>query len=145
MAEPNLQHEDGDLQPPAKLVAALRQLPQPVILVPQQVDEAALMGPRLHLARIRQLSDGESASVEKEDLALAAHTKEQAVRPSDYTLRGVLGPMEHFKPKKPQGSRAVWYLAVIALLAIALLLWRWRAHNSQHGGISPPITRHTTP
>lgn len=146
MPEENLQNGDAALQAPAALAEALRRLQKPVIFVPPQVDEAALSGPRLHLARIRQLSGGATGSntADREDLALAARTGEHTVRPSQFNPRSELGPMGRFRSKRVIRWNLLPWLIILALLAAALVFLALKYKGNKHR-FSPAIPRQTAP
>ena len=146
MAEENAQNGDADLQAPAALAEALRRLQKPVVFVPPQVDEAALSGPRLHLARIRQLAGGASGSraADRQDLALAARTSEHTVRPSQFSSRDELGPMEHLRPRRVRQWNLLPWIIILALIAAALLFFavKNRANRPRFNPAIPGQTVH---
>ncbi len=125
MSDQSHQDEAGP-QAPAKLVEALRQLDAPAMLVPPQIDDAALTRPRMHLARIRErIAQGQGqAETPAEDLALAARTEEP--RPS-----GTFNAQEPLSPiaSERHRSKVIVWVIVTVLAAAALLLWAYWKHS----------------
>ena len=127
MSEQNQPDEDLNLQAPPKLVEALRGLEQQVILVPPQIDEAALSRPRLHLRRLRQHREQaqDSMPVGSEELALAARAAETS-RP--------VGPLaseggRDRRPGRSWGWKVGLWLAIVALITTLLLVHAfWNPH-----------------
>lgn len=75
MSDTDRPNNEPGLDAPAELVNDLRQSQKQMLLVPPQIDAAALSRPRLHLAHVRDLrAHGRTPPVAPaEDLALAAH------------------------------------------------------------------------
>jgi hypothetical protein len=133
MPDQDLQLGNDESEAPPRLVEALRRLPQPVLLVPPQIDAAALSRPRLHLARVREMQ-GLGPELEAYRLDLAARAGEAGAAPV-----GQLLPRPKIEVRRT--PKAWWYLtwkllALAAMLAVALWLSReWH----RHGGIQPAV------
>jgi hypothetical protein len=130
------QHGNEEPEAPLRLIEALRRLPQPLLLVPPQIDAAALSRARLHLSHIREIQ-GPGQEPEAYRLALAARSGEEGPAPA--------GPL----PSRPGAGlpptplawwKVAWkILALAALLAAGLWLAReWR----EHGRIEPVKPQH---
>jgi hypothetical protein len=126
MSDEDMPNESAALDAPPELVKELRQLQKERLLVPPQIDAAALGRPRLHLARIRDLRahGGATPTVAAEDLALAARTSVEAER-----WAGNLAP-RGTEPLSSPGNmrrRLLWIAVAAATTAVLWLLWRlWR-------------------
>jgi hypothetical protein len=125
-------HEGQGLEAPARLIEALRGLEQPLILVPPQIDQAALGRPRVLLAQIRRrLSEsGESLAPAEDELPLAARSQSPQTRPAPITPRDNLPeftPRDNLPEANPRkGGLRFWkflfWAALIAALAAVVLL-----------------------
>jgi hypothetical protein len=127
MSDEEMPNEGAQLEVPPELVNDLRQLQKERLLVPPQIDAAALGRPRLHLARIRDLRarGGAASTVAAEDLALAARASVEAERQA-----GNLAPRgtEPFSLPRNTRNRFLWGAATVAAAAVLWLLWRLWTH-----------------
>ena len=129
MSEEDMPNEPAAPGAPPELVNDLRQLQRERLLVPPQIDAAALSRPRLHLAHIRDLRAHGRATptTEAEDLALAA-------RASTEQERRARGLAPHGTELPESSRKSPWTLlgrglviaaaAVIVWLFLRWLLWR---------------------
>ena len=129
MSDEDMPNENAGLDAPPELVNDLRQLQKERLLVPPQIDAAALGRPRLHLARIRDLRAHGRATptAATEDFALAARASVEAER-----LAQGLAPHGSESPESP--GKSLWTLlwrglliavaAVIAWFCLRRLWWR---------------------
>lgn len=108
------------LEASPQLASDLRQLQNKALLVPAQIDAAALSRPRLHLARVRDLrAHGRATPVTPaHDLALAAHASAERER-----FAGQLAPRSMEEPMS--SGRSPWILILWAVVAGAVVLVSW--------------------
>jgi hypothetical protein len=125
MSDEDMPSENAALDAPPELVNDLRQLQKERLLVPPQIDAAALGRSRLHLARIRGLRAHRRATptAAAEDLALAAHASTEQERRAQ-------GLAPHGTESPELGGRRPWTLLRWATLiaAVAVIVWlflRW--------------------
>jgi hypothetical protein len=113
--------EEQGLEAPARLIEALRGLEQPLILVPPQIDQAALGRPRVLLAQIRRRLSESEESLAPAELPLAAKSQSPDAPPAPFTPRDNLPAVN---PRK--GRLRLWkflfWAALIAAFAAVLLL-----------------------
>jgi hypothetical protein len=125
MSDEDMPNEPAALDAPPELVNDLRQLQKERLLVPPQIDAAALSRPRLHLAHIRDLRAHRRATptAAADDLALAARAStEQERRAQGLAPHGTELPDSL---RKGPWTLLGWGLVIAAVAVIVWLVLRW--------------------
>jgi hypothetical protein len=129
MSDQDRPYEDAALQASPELVNDLKQLRKETLLVPPQIDAAALSRPRLHLAHVRdmrahgRMRPGASA----EDLPLAARASAERER-----LAGRVAPRGEDGAGPPRERLGKLILLVAVAAGAVLLSWfllRWLLYH----------------
>jgi hypothetical protein len=120
MSDEGRPDEEPELAASPELVNDLRKMEKEALLVPPQIDAAALSRPRLHLARVRDLrAHGRAMPVTPaDDLALAAHSSAERER-----FARQLAPRGEGEPIS--SGRSPWILLLWAFVSVAAVLVSW--------------------